>query len=195
MKPADISAVMATTKQAFDAAYAEAGSGSDIFNNGEAMNTHRTEALKIAETMARADHLQALFDQYVAGNIVHGKMPAAKVRDGRTLLPISAQEIADELNGRAHWLDRVTLAASRCWVAVSDAMHDMHVAYLRWELKRVTMAIEHMPTERAQLHAAEDRRHKARTVAINHEAERRMMEANQRREVLVRDIQSLAGLQ
>jgi hypothetical protein len=157
------------------------------------MNTHRTEALKIAD----------------------------RLRDGRTLLPTSAQEIADEINrgfvpadGRsihradypglfatidklaenASALDRLTTAASRCWVAISDKLHDWHLAYLRWDLSRVRLAIERMPAEREQLHAAEERRHRSRTVAIDHETERRTLEAKQRHEVLVRQIQSMSGL-
>lgn len=109
--------------------------------------------------------------------------PAASVlRDARTLMKTSAEEIAARLNAKPpkSLRERLVGAATR-----------LYVAYLKWEAERVEETLEALPaTERADLEA-EERRSATRRMKIKHRSAEIEFIGRQRLELLREQIKQL----
>ena len=95
------------------------------------------------------------------------------LRDGRTLLPTTAREIAQKINGNPSAApgiaEKLMALLSRAWIA-----------YLRWDLRSVERAVADIPRERKLLLEHNNWKHQHRALEINCAAARREVEGSSR---------------
>lgn len=103
------------------------------------------------------------------------------LRDGHTLLPTTPEKLASQINDQNKtFMDRVT-----------DVLHRLHVAYLRWELRNLERAQKAIPAEKRALLDENERKWSRRAQEILHEAARREMEAAHSIVILKADLERM----